>query len=220
MTQIAAQEDKVKTSQQPDPSKIMQIGMGFWASKVLLTAVKFKLFTLLSGTSFSGKEVKDKLGLKTTDRHVYDWLDCLVSLGFLQRDGIYENALYCNATETDLFLDKNKPSYIGGILEMGNNRLYKFWDDLEEGLKSGLRQNESKSGTNMDFFIDLYKSPERLHLPQERHTGRTGNHTADGFAVIVSPARGLTGLPPLNRVTELAGWVTAALAPMTPHNGS
>ena len=162
MTQVAAQEEKVTTSQKPDPSKIMQIGMGFWASKTLLTAVKFKLFTLLSGTSMGGLQLKEKLGLKTTDRHVYDWLDCLVSLGFLQRDGIYENALYCNATETDLFLDKNKPSYIGGILEMGNNRLYKFWGDLEEGLQTGLRQNESKAGTNMDFFVDLYKSPERL----------------------------------------------------------
>ncbi|HTQ66385.1 MAG TPA: methyltransferase [Puia sp.] len=162
MTQIASVPEQPKTIQQPDPSRIMQIGMGFWASKALLAAVKFKIFTLLSGTSMSGVQIKEKLQLQTTDRHVYDWLDSLVSLGFLQRDGVGTNGLYCNAIETDLFLDKNKPSYIGGILEMSNSRLYPFWANLEEGLLTGLRQNESKSGSNMDFFEELYKSEEKL----------------------------------------------------------
>lgn len=88
------------------------------------------------------------------------------------------------------------------------------------------------SGTRDDYLPDVFvtwrETPssdqtrsDRLGLlPQESQTGRTGNHTADGFAVIVSPACGITGLPPLNSVTELARWVTAALAPMTPHNGS
>ena len=140
----------------------MQIGMGFWASKALLAAVKLQLFTMLSGNSFSGRQIKEKLQLQTTQRHIYDWLDALVSLGFLQRDGLLDNAQYCNATETDLFLDKMKPSYIGGILEMGNNRLYGFWNNLEEGLLTGEAQNESKGGKNMNFFEDLYKSKEKL----------------------------------------------------------
>jgi hypothetical protein len=123
MEQTIIAEEKTKISQQPDPSKIMQVGMGFWASKALLAAVRFQLFTILSGKSLSGKQIANELGLQTTPRHVHDWLDALVSLGFLQREGLLDNAEYCNATETDLFLDKNKPSYIGGILEMGNNRL-------------------------------------------------------------------------------------------------
>jgi hypothetical protein len=162
MEQTTISEEKTKTAQQPDPSKIMQIGMGFWASKALLAAVKFKLFTMLSGKSFSGKQIKEKLQLQTTQRHVYDWLDTLVSLGFLQREGLLDDGEYCNAAETDLFLDKNKPSYIGGILEMGNNRLYGFWGSLEEALKTGQAQNESKGGSNMNFFEDLYKSKEKL----------------------------------------------------------
>ena len=48
----------------------MQIGMGFWASKVMLAAVKFKLFTLLAGTKNSGKPIKETLQLGTADRHV------------------------------------------------------------------------------------------------------------------------------------------------------
>jgi hypothetical protein len=145
----------------PDPSKIMQVGMGFWASKALLAAVNFKLFTMLSGTSKKANDIKDELHLNTTDRHVYDWLDVLVSLGFLKREGILENAVYSNNADTEMFLDENKPSYIGGILKMGNNRLYKFWGNLEEGLMTGSPQNESKDG-NMHFFEQLYQSPEKL----------------------------------------------------------
>jgi hypothetical protein len=160
MTQIANPKEETKTAERPDPGKIMHIGTGFMASKALLVA-RCKLFTVLSECTLSGHNQR-KLGLQTTDRHVYDWLDALDTLGLLQRDWLGDQGLYCNASDTDLFLDRNKPSYIGGILEMANNRLYPFWSDLEDGLRTGLRQNESKSGTNMDFFADLYKSPEKL----------------------------------------------------------
>jgi hypothetical protein len=165
-----------QTQQQPTPAHIMQVGMGFWASKTLLTAVKFKLFTLLAGTKLSAAAIKKEYNLQTTDRHVYDWLDTLVSLGFLQRDGLLDEALYYNAVETDIFLDTKKPSYMGGILEMGNNRLYGFWNDLDEALKTGLPQNESKHATNMNFFEDLYKDENKLHEFMNAMSGiQTGN---------------------------------------------
>ena len=151
-----------QNAQHPDPSKIMQIGMGFWASKTLLAAVRFKLFTLLAGKKMSAAEIKKLLHLHTTERHVYDWLDALVTLGFLKREGLMQGAMYSNGTDTEVFLDKNKPSYIGGILEMGNNRLYQFWGDLEEGLLTGKPQNESKEKGNMDFLHTIYQTEEKL----------------------------------------------------------
>ncbi|HEY5407441.1 MAG TPA: methyltransferase [Ginsengibacter sp.] len=154
--------EQQSVSKHPDPSKIMQVGMGFWASKALLTAVNFRLFTILATTSKKALDIKNELHLNTTDRHIYDWLDVLVSLGFLKREGILENAVYSNSEDTGMFLDENKPSYIGGILKMGNNRLYKFWGSLEEGLMTGKPQNESKYDGNMHFFEELYQSPERL----------------------------------------------------------
>jgi hypothetical protein len=162
-----------QTTTQPDPSKIMQIGLGYWLSKALLAAVKYRVFTLLAGTKLSGKEIKQKLSLKATDRHVYDWLDTLVSVGFLNRDGVMDTAAYSNSIDTETFLDRNKPSYIGGILEMGNNRLYRFWGDLEEGLLTGKQQNEGKEGgdSNMAFFTDLYKDPEKLQEFMDAMTG-------------------------------------------------
>jgi len=142
-----------------DPSKIMQIGMGFWASKTLLTAVNMGLFTHLAGGALSGQEIQNKLGLN--ERSLYDFLDTLVALGFLHRTGLKENAMYDNSDDSDLFLDKNKPSYIGGLLEMSNNRLYPFWNDLEEGLKTGKPQNETKNG-GKPLFEAIYASEDRL----------------------------------------------------------
>ncbi len=123
-----------QTASEPiNPSKIMQVGMGFWASKVMLAAIKFKLFTLLAGTSKNGNEIKAALQLGTTDRHVYDWLDTMVSLGFLKREGVLDNAIYSNAPDTEMFLDTKKPAYIGGILQMANNRLYHNGQILKKG---------------------------------------------------------------------------------------
>jgi len=147
------------TEKQVTPSKVMQIGMGFWASKTLLTAVNMKLFTHLAKGELSGQDIKTKLGLH--ERGLYDFLDTLVALGFLKRSGLKETALYSNAEDTNLFLDKNKPSYVGGILEMCNNRLYAYWNDFEEGLKTGLPQNEIKTG-GKSLFEELYATEEKL----------------------------------------------------------
>jgi hypothetical protein len=149
------------TGNQPTPANIMKIGTGFWASKILLSAVKFQIFTTLAGKkSMTAKEIKAHLGLQCTDRNVYDYLDSLMAFGFLNREGILETAVYSNHPDADFFLDKNKPSYIGGMIEMLNNRLYNFWGSLEEGLLTGHPQNEAKSGGNL--FETLYSDPGRL----------------------------------------------------------
>ena len=147
------------TEKQVTPSKVMQIGMGFWASKTLLTAVNMELFTHLAKGELSGQDIKTKLSIH--ERGLYDFLDTLVALGFLKRSGLKETALYSNAEDTNLFLDKNKPSYVGGMLEMCNNRLYAYWNDFEEGLKTGLPQNEIKTG-GKSLFEELYATEEKL----------------------------------------------------------
>ncbi len=152
-------EQTATTEKQITPHHIMQVGMGFWASKTLLTAVNLELFTHLDLGPLSAREIQQKTGLH--DRSLYDFLDSLVALGFLKREGLKEKALYSNTEETEMFLDKRKPSYIGGLLEMANHRLYPFWGNLEEGLKTGKPQNEIKhKGENI--FDALYEDPERL----------------------------------------------------------
>ena len=142
-------------NQQPTPDQIMQVGLGFWASKTLLSAVEMELFTELARHPETGEALRDRLGLHP--RSSRDFFDALVALGFLERhDGVYRNT-----PSTDAFLDKHKPSYVGGILEMANHRLYGFWGGLTEALRTGQLQNEAKTG-EVPFFQALYADPGRL----------------------------------------------------------
>jgi hypothetical protein len=141
--------------EQPTAEHIMQIGLGFWASKTLLSAVEMGLFTELAGRPESLEAVQGRLGLHP--RSARDFLDALVALGLLGR----ENGVYSNTPATDLFLDKKKPSYVGGILEMANQRLYGHWSHLTEGLRTGQPQNELRGG-GQPLFETLYADPARL----------------------------------------------------------
>ncbi|SFS51067.1 Dimerisation domain-containing protein [Zhouia amylolytica] len=152
----------MKDHSAPSPDLIMKIGTGFWASKVLLTAVNLDLFThLASHKSMSAAEIKTEYHFNCTDRHLYDFLDALVSLGFLEKEGNLETALYFNSPDTEAFLDKNKKTYIGGILKMMNNRLYANWSRLEDGLRTGNSQTEFENSSD-NLFDELYKDQDRL----------------------------------------------------------
>ncbi len=152
------------TSEQATPERIMQLGLGYWGSKTLLSAVEIGLFTELAKGSLNFETLAERLMLHP--RSARDFLDALVSLGMLERDG----DRYSNTPETDLFLDRAKPSYIGGILEMNNARLYRFWGSLTEALRTGQPQNEAKGGEE-DFFTALYADPGRLRGFLEAMTG-------------------------------------------------
>jgi hypothetical protein len=136
------------------PDRIMQLGLGFWGSKTFLSAVELGLFTELAKGPRDCESLRTQLGLHS--RSARDFFDALVSLGMLQRN----NDEYANTSESDLFLDRSKSSYVGGILEMCNARLYGFWGNLTTGLKSGEPQNEVKQGE--DFFAKIYAEPARL----------------------------------------------------------
>ena len=135
-------------------AKIMQLGTGFWGSKTLLSAIELGLFTELAKGPLDAAALTKRLQLHP--RSARDFFDALVALGMLKRTG----ARYANTTETALFLDRTKPSYVGGILEMCNARLYRFWGTLTDGLRTGQPQNEVKTGG--DFFGTLYADPQRL----------------------------------------------------------
>ncbi len=142
-------------SEHPGIAHLMQVGLGFWASKALLSAIEMELFTELAKHPEDLAAVQARLRLHP--RSARDFLDALVSLGFLERvDGKYSNT-----PSADLFLDKHKKSYIGGMLEMANHRLYPFWGHLTEALRTGQPQNESKEG-GPDMFAMLYADPARL----------------------------------------------------------
>ncbi|MEP6786994.1 MAG: methyltransferase [Acidobacteriota bacterium] len=158
------------------PERIMEVGMAFWPAKVLLSAVELGLFTKLGGGSMTSSEIQD--ALKLHPRANPDFVDTLVALHFLDRDGDGPDAKYRNTPETGAFLDRNSPQFVGGFLEMANARLYPFWGDLTEALKTGKPQNETKHG-GAGVFEELYREPERLEQFMDAMAGiSTGNFMA------------------------------------------
>ena len=139
------------------PERIMQLGLGFWASKTLLSAIELQVFTALSAEPLTADQLTHELNLHP--RSARDFFDALVALGMLQR----EDGRYRNTEETEQFLVRGKLSYLGGMLEMANERLYPFWGSLTEGLRTGQPQNEVKTGGS-GLFEALYSDPERLRL--------------------------------------------------------
>ncbi|WP_426436491.1 methyltransferase [Bradyrhizobium genosp. P] len=137
------------------PEHIMQVGLGFWASKTLLSAVELGVFSTLANAPADLPTLQGKLALHP--RSARDFFDTLVALRLLERD----NGIYSNTVDTDLFLDRAKPSYIGGALEMANARLYGFWGALTEALRTGELQNESKGGGESPF-VAMYADSGKL----------------------------------------------------------
>lgn len=142
-----------------NPSRILETGFGFWGSRVLLTAVEMGLFTTLGERAMTGEALGRALEMHP--RGVRDFFDALVALGFLSREGSGATARYSNTEETRLYLDRNRPTYIGGILEMAGARLFRFWNDLGPALKSGRPQNEIKHSQKPMFEV-LYEDLPRL----------------------------------------------------------
>jgi hypothetical protein len=150
-------------TEQVTPDAIMQLGFGYWGSKTLLSAVELGLFTELARGPLALEEVRARLGLH--ERGARDFLDALVALGMLKR----EQGKYANNAAADLYLDRAKSSYMGGVLEMMSVRLFPFWADLTESLTTGKPQSEARHG--VDPFATLYSDPRRLEQFLSAMTG-------------------------------------------------
>jgi hypothetical protein len=165
MATSAAVSDKTNEAVAgPTPDAIMQLGFGFWGSRALLCAVELGVFTELANTGpLDAESLTDRLGLDA--RGARDFFDALVALGLLERD----DGSYHNTDAADLFLDRAKPSYVGGILEMGSVRMYGIWNGLTEGLRTGAPQNEITDGGNP--FDAIYADPDTLRRFVKAMTG-------------------------------------------------
>lgn len=191
---------------QPDPGAILQLGFGFWASKVLLSAVEVGVFSELAASGpLDADALTDRLGLHS--RSARDFFDALVALDMLDRT----DGLYSNTGNTDLFLDRAKPSYVGGILEMANARLFTFWNGLTDGLRTGEPQNEIKRG-GAQMFEAIYGDETALR-----------NFLRAMSAISAGSAHAIAAGFPWERYTSVVdigcaeGGVPVAIARANPH---
>ena len=156
-----------------DPTHIMQVGMGFWPSKTLLSAVELELFTQLGSDSMTGEELRDRLGLHARGDPRLPGRAGRARAPRARRRG-RRGPLSQHARRPRSSSTRTSPAYIGGILEMSNARLYGFWGDLTEALRTGKPQNEVKHN-GQPMFEELYSDPGAagaVHAGDGRHLAR------------------------------------------------
>jgi hypothetical protein len=157
-----------------DPQKVLEMGMAFWSSRVVLTAVEFGVFTELASGPLSAEGLIERFGWHP--RAAGSFLDALVGLGLLRRD---RAGLYSNSRQAGLFLDRAKPSYIGGLMELSSRRLYDLWSGLGDLLRTGRPEAQEERGSN-EFFTELYRDPDEL---REFLSGMTGITTGEATLI-------------------------------------
>jgi O-methyltransferase domain/Dimerisation domain len=119
----------------------------------MLSAVELGVFTALSDGPATEPELRARLGLHP--RGSLDFLDTLVALNVLERDG----DRYRNAPDTDYYLDKNKPTYLG-YPEWVVHGSFHSWTRFTDSLRTGLRQSP-RGNAGGDLF-DLYDDPDEI----------------------------------------------------------
>jgi len=137
----------------------MQTGLGFWASKTLLSAVELGVFTELARGPMDAEDLRDRLGLHP--RAARDLFDALVALRLLDR----REGKYSNAAETDYYLDRNKPSYAGGILKWPTRAIPKL-GALTDALYTGQPQNEAKKVATFSQIFTARRQSWRASSPR------------------------------------------------------
>src|SRR5262245_27879585 len=130
------------------PDRILEIGHAYRACKTLLSAVELGVFTVLADGPLDRDTLSERTGIN--GRGARDFLDALVALGMLVR---HDDGGYANSAEADLYLDRNKPTYIGGEFEGAITRTYALWDRLTAALRTGKAQSELSMVTK---FSGLY----------------------------------------------------------------
>lgn len=142
----------------------MQMATGFWVSKTLMTAVELGVFSKISAyqndnesKSMTLREFQNIIGIEES-RPAEAFTTALVSLGLLEvsKNNNGEKA-FANSELSSMFLDKSKPTYIGDVIAMFDERLYKRWDKLSEALKTNKPIGE-KQGEDIESVFDKAKS--------------------------------------------------------------
>ena len=133
---------------------IRNIAYSFQQSRILLTAVELKIFTVIDKHLLTSKEVALKLNTdeKATDR----LMNALCAMGLLKKI----HGKFYNSESASQFLVEGKPEFMGGLFH--TNELWKTWSTLTEAVKKGTsvykRNLENSQWTNSFIAAMHYRA--------------------------------------------------------------
>ncbi|MFI5782589.1 methyltransferase [Nocardia sp. NPDC051570] len=117
------------------PQHFHEVLLAYCGSKALMSAVEIDLFSILAGSGgMTEAELRRELSLHPRlSRH---FLEVLVELDLLAKEG----DRYRNSPVSELYLDRAKPTFVGGFAETTNDTFYPAWGKLTTALRTGQAQ--------------------------------------------------------------------------------
>jgi 8-O-methyltransferase len=174
MTTVTKPSEDTATS----PAPINRIILSFCRSRLLISAVEVNLFTKLAETG-PQTEVTLRDDLDLHPRYARDFLDALVSLGLLDK----ADERYANGALADKFLDRNKPTFVGGFLELAANVQWTAWTRFTRALRTGEVQVNSPTDNGNELFRTFVEQdPDRVRRfmsAMDSHSTRVGKELAE-----------------------------------------
>lgn len=95
--------------------RVLQSAREAWASGALMSALELGVFTELGRGPRTRAQLQRRLELE--EGGAADFLDALVGLGWLEREGDDTEAVYVNSRDAGHFLDRRSPAYLGDWLQ-------------------------------------------------------------------------------------------------------
>lgn len=112
------------------------------------------------------REFQNIIGIEES-RPAEAFTTALVSLGLLKVN-MNKNGerTFANSEISSMFLDKGKSKYIGDVVSMFDERLYKRWDKLSQALKTN-KPIEEKQVADIESLFDKAKSSQEVEQVQK-----------------------------------------------------
>ncbi|MBR0950378.1 methyltransferase [Bradyrhizobium canariense] len=142
------------THEHPRTDRLFEIGSAYRQAKVLLSAVELGVFSELAAGPLDARDLASRI--RVHGRSARDFFDALVATGLLTRD---DEGRYRNTEESDFYLDRAKPTYLGASFDQYNRREYVLWGSLTQSLQTG---NPAAETHGQDHFGSLYNDAARF----------------------------------------------------------
>jgi 3-hydroxy-5-methyl-1-naphthoate 3-O-methyltransferase len=144
------------------PEHIRNTAYAFQESRVLLTAMELKLFTVLDKHMLHSSEVAEKVkcDVRAADRI----MNVLCGMGLLKK----VKDKYYNTDLAAKYLVEGKPDFMGGLYH--TSHLWDTWSYLTESVKQGNaysgEQNREEKGNWVEAFIGAmhYRGVKQAHI--------------------------------------------------------
>lgn len=153
----------------PKPQIVPDLVEAFRRSKTMFTALELGAFDATPVTA------EDLAASAHADpRATALLLDACVSLGLLT----CSNGIYCNTTESEVYLKRTSPHTLAGYALYSHNVSWRLWQHLPDAVRQGTHRWPQAFQMQGPIFSHFFQTPESMR------TFLTGLH---GFGMLSSP---------------------------------